>query len=196
MEGCGHCESAKIALDSEINSGIIRKIPHTNAPADLRAFPHFVNNDNGKAVTGWPRNKEELYKQLDYVVQNTPFQDFQAQMEQQQAQQVFLDQLRYAEQQQAQEQAQQQAHQQAQQVFLDQLRYAEPPTLPPMFDQIGYAPQLPPKEFFEHFGMEKCSSYPVVETMQTVSTDVLYHKHTGGYSKLNDCWVKKADYTS
>ena len=37
---------------------------------------------------------------------------------------------------------------------------------------------------------------PVVEHMETVSTDVLYRHHTGGYSKLSNCWVKQPHYTA
>jgi len=36
----------------------------------------------------------------------------------------------------------------------------------------------------------------VVEHMETVSTDVLYGHHRGGYLKLSDCWVKQPNYTA
>ena len=45
----------------------------------------------------------------------------------------------------------------------------------------------------EMFEME---NFPVVEHMETIPTDVLYHHHTGGYSKLSNCWVKQPDYTA
>lgn len=55
---------------------------------------------------------------------------------------------------------------------------------------------LLPHKRFENFEMENYHSYPVVERMEPVSTDVLYQNHTGGYSKLSNCWVKQANYTA
>ena len=118
MKTCGYCEMAKNVLDKEIKAGIIGEFEHIYAPSGVQAFPHFVNNKNGKTFTGCPRTKDELFLQLDYI---------------------------------------------------------EPPL----------------KEGFE---MESC--YPVVERMETISTDVLYGHHRGGYSTLSECWVKQPNYTA
>ena len=48
----------------------------------------------------------------------------------------------------------------------------------------------------ENYEPESMPYYPVVEHMETVSTDVLYRHHTGGYSKLSNCWVKQPNYTA
>ena len=67
MAGCYHCQMANSALEKEINSGIVGKFAHTDdPPPGIQGFPHFVNNKNGKTVTGWPRTKDELFLQLDY----------------------------------------------------------------------------------------------------------------------------------
>lgn len=58
------------------------------------------------------------------------------------------------------------------------------------FEMMG---NLPPHKRFE---MENFASYPVVEHMEPVSTDVLYRHQAGGYLPLNKCWVKQADYTA
>ena len=136
MTGCYYCQKANEALDPLIKSGKIGKFTHNEKPPPgVQGFPHFVNNKNGKTVTGWPGSEAELFIQLDYIKE-------------------------------------------------------------------GYnvlESHLPPhkrKEFSENFEMENCPSYPVVERMQTIPTDVLYHNQAGGYLTLDKCWVKQPDYTA
>ena len=74
MTGCYYCKMANDALDPLIKagiipaSGIIGKFAHTDKPPPgVQGFPHFVNNKNGKTVTGWPGSEKELFIQLDYI---------------------------------------------------------------------------------------------------------------------------------
>ena len=53
MEGCGFCKKAKDELVDEIASGKVIVKDSKEAPAGVRGFPHFVNEDNGKTVTGF-----------------------------------------------------------------------------------------------------------------------------------------------
>jgi hypothetical protein len=68
MEGCHYSGIANTELDPQIKSGIIGKFAHTDKPPPgVQGFPHFVNNKNGKTVTGWPGSEKELFIQLDYI---------------------------------------------------------------------------------------------------------------------------------
>lgn len=62
------------------------------------------------------------------------------------------------------------------------------------YNQFGILRKMPMKR--ENFEMENSPSYPVVERMDTIPTDVLYRHQTGGYLPLNKCWVKQPDYTA
>jgi hypothetical protein len=151
MKTCGYCEMAKNVLDKEIKAGIIGEFEHIYAPSGVQAFPHFVNNKNGKTFTGCPRTKDELFLQLDYIepLLKESYNTLTSHM----------------------------------------FENVEPFT----YDQCT-------KDNFcnrvERFEMESCPSYPVVERMETISTDVLYGHHKSGYSTLSECWVKQTNYTA
>jgi hypothetical protein len=73
MEGCYYCRMANDELDPLIKAGIIpasgiigKFAPTDNPPPGVQGFPHFVNNKNGKTITGWPGSKQALYDKLDY----------------------------------------------------------------------------------------------------------------------------------
>ena len=66
MEGCGFCEKAKDELVDEIASGKVIIKDSKEAPAGVRGFPHFVNEDNGKTVTGF-KPAALLMKELGVV---------------------------------------------------------------------------------------------------------------------------------
>ena len=59
MEGCDYCTLANDALQAEIDSNEIIKLPSYCARG-VQGFPHFVNPMNGETVTGWPGTKDEL----------------------------------------------------------------------------------------------------------------------------------------
>jgi arsenate reductase-like glutaredoxin family protein len=63
MEGCGFCKKAMEMLRELIERGVIEVVPHTEAPADVRGFPHFMAS-NGKSHTGLPKSPEELMSKL------------------------------------------------------------------------------------------------------------------------------------
>ena len=66
MEGCGFCKKAKDELVDEIASGKVIVKDSKEAPAGVRGFPHFVNEDNGKTVTGF-KPAALLMKELGVV---------------------------------------------------------------------------------------------------------------------------------
>ena len=66
MEGCGFCKKAKDELVDEIASGKVIVKDSKEAPAGVRGFPHFVNEDNGKSVTGF-KPAALLMKELGVV---------------------------------------------------------------------------------------------------------------------------------
>ena len=66
MEGCDFCKKAKDELVNEIASGKVIVKDSKEAPAGVRGFPHFVNEDNGKTVTGF-KPAAQLMKELGVV---------------------------------------------------------------------------------------------------------------------------------
>ena len=38
---CGHCKAARKILRKQIDAGTVKVLPHTKAPAHVRAFPYF-----------------------------------------------------------------------------------------------------------------------------------------------------------
>ena len=66
MKGCGFCKKAEAELANEIASGKVVIKDSKEAPTDVRGFPHFVNEDNGKSVTGF-KPAALLMKELGVV---------------------------------------------------------------------------------------------------------------------------------
>ena len=66
MKGCGFCQKAKDELANEIASGKVVIKDSKEAPTGVRGFPHFVNEDNGKSVTGF-KPAALLMKELGVV---------------------------------------------------------------------------------------------------------------------------------
>ena len=66
MKGCGFCQKAKDELTNEIASGKVVIKDSKFAPTGVRGFPHFVNEDNGKSVTGF-KPAALLMKELGVV---------------------------------------------------------------------------------------------------------------------------------
>ena len=58
MEGCGFCKKAMEMLKELIQRGDIEVVPHTEAPSDVRGFPHFVGSSGSHS--GLPKSPEEL----------------------------------------------------------------------------------------------------------------------------------------
>jgi hypothetical protein len=63
MPGCGFCSKAESELQSEISSGKVKKLPHTQAPSHVNGFPHFTCNN--KSSSGYI-NKKSLFIALNY----------------------------------------------------------------------------------------------------------------------------------
>lgn len=68
--GCGHCVNTEKLLAKEISNGeVIKK--HYSEASEARGFPYFTSIDNpSKTVTGAPSSKEDLYRQLDIIIEN------------------------------------------------------------------------------------------------------------------------------
>jgi len=66
MKGCGFCKKAEAELANEIASGKVVIKDSKFAPTGVRGFPHFVNEDNGKSVTGF-KPAALLMKELGVV---------------------------------------------------------------------------------------------------------------------------------
>ena len=66
MKGCGFCKKAEAELANEIASGKVVIKDSKEAPDGVRGFPHFVNEDNGKTVTGF-KPADLLMKELGVV---------------------------------------------------------------------------------------------------------------------------------
>lgn len=64
MQGCGFCAKAMKMFEQEIAQGKIIVKPNTEAPAEVKGFPHFINTDNGKSQSGLPKDKESLFSIL------------------------------------------------------------------------------------------------------------------------------------
>jgi glutaredoxin len=172
MTGCPHCDDAERALDPLIKSGVIGPFKHTQKPpAGVQGFPHFVNNKNGKTVTGWPGSEEELFRQLGYIKEN--FTNGMGNVSEYNLP----------------------PHKREQ--FSENYLYNKNPYMDTNVSRTLYARNFrrPPIKR-ENFEMENSPSYPVVERMDTIPTDVLYHHQAGGYLPLNKCWVKQPDYTA
>jgi len=64
MEGCGHCNTAKNTLMNEIKNGIDVLKSQSEAPSNVRGFPHFEYKD--RSMSGAPASAAILFKELDY----------------------------------------------------------------------------------------------------------------------------------
>ena len=256
MEGCYHCTTAKEFLQAEIDSNQIILLPSYCAEG-VQGFPHFVNPNNGKTLTGCPKSKEDLFERLDYkenfMMSSYPLYehytgDGYLQLKEdygrggfspQQLCQInctreaqnsgftkdswFYNTVRAncVERQRCSSLATVNSAPQTTQT-------TQPPqTLPPKTTQPRSCQQIQNdcytaaanmfrgnlnesnrnNEYVdcvrrancpssENYEPESMPCYPVVEHMETVSTDVLYRHHTGGYSKLSNCWVKQPHYTA
>jgi glutaredoxin len=62
MQGCGFCAKAMEMLRELIESGVVDVVPHTEAPSDVRGFPHFELN--GASHSGLPESPEALMSKL------------------------------------------------------------------------------------------------------------------------------------
>lgn len=62
MQGCGFCGKAMEMLRELIESGVVDVVPHTEAPSDVRGFPHFELN--GVSHSGLPSSPEALMSKL------------------------------------------------------------------------------------------------------------------------------------
>jgi glutaredoxin len=63
MPGCGFCNKAKELLKDQINSGLVKVLPHTEAKG-VSGFPHFESN--GKNVSGLAfKSFDELKQKLE-----------------------------------------------------------------------------------------------------------------------------------
>uniref|UniRef100_A0A6C0LY30 Glutaredoxin domain-containing protein n=1 Tax=viral metagenome TaxID=1070528 RepID=A0A6C0LY30_9ZZZZ len=70
MEGCPHCERAKILLEEEIKNNKVTVIQHLDAPKGVSSFPYFTAGD--KVFVGSPSNKTVLFQKLGlYQVMET-----------------------------------------------------------------------------------------------------------------------------
>ncbi len=75
MQGCGFCAKAMKMLEHEIAQGKIIVKPNTEAPAEVKGFPHFINTDNGKSQSGLPKDKESLFSILQAEGAAAPSRD-------------------------------------------------------------------------------------------------------------------------
>ena len=66
MDGCGFCQKAKSELANDIASGLVIIKGQKEAPPGVNGFPHFVNEKNGKAVSGF-RPREKLFAELEIL---------------------------------------------------------------------------------------------------------------------------------
>lgn len=69
MKGCGYCVKSKELFSDEIIQGTIVVLPSSEAPTGTKAFPFFINKENGLTFLGYPGNKEKLYNKLNVALQ-------------------------------------------------------------------------------------------------------------------------------
>ena len=181
MEGCHHCVTAKTELQTKIDAGEIRLLSQKDAPQHVKGFPYFelvdANNNVLKTSTGWS-SKQNLYNNLGLAYIET-YDNYEfGQNYQDPNQQNYLA-MNYPN--------------------YDQ-NYHDPNYAQTYHDPNyqNYIAMNDPN-YAQNYDMnhqKHHNMFPVVEHMETVSTDVLYHHRTGGYSKLSNCWVKQPDYTA
>lgn len=188
MTGCYHCQTANEALDPLIQSGKIGKFTHNQQPPPgVQGFPHFVNNKNGKTVTGWPGSEEELFRQLGYIKENyDPKYDplkRRAELKKENFDEAEREKCRQ--------------NCVTNKTILDITKKCRTCSWSCICNSICQNEKGAKLiNFSKKFEMENSPSYPVVERMDTIPTDVLYRHQAGGYLPLNKCWVKQSDYTA
>jgi hypothetical protein len=69
MKGCSYCVKSKELFSDEIAQGTVVVLPSSQAPNGTKAFPFFVNRENGLTYLGYPGNKETLYNKLNAALQ-------------------------------------------------------------------------------------------------------------------------------
>ena len=203
MEGCYYCKMSNDAIYPQIQSGIIGKFAHTDQPpAGVQGFPYFVNNKNGKTVAGWPSSKQALYDELEYTEPILKEQYIETPSPSPSpSPYTVCNNVCY-------ENTKKAGFKENTVAFTSQwYSCMSKNRCFDLFDTLMQTPTQTPtptqtqtqsakrEGFSENFEMD-FSSFPVVENMETIPTDVLYHNHKGGYSKLSNCWVKQPDYTA
>ena len=178
MEGCPHCVTAKSELKSLIDSCKITEFSQKEAPIGVKGFPYFeLVDSNGKVLktsTGWA-GKDTLFGNLGtyekYESEPTEAMVFNCMKE------SYIPPRKEA----------------VKEGYESNPKVAKQVLKKPVVDNISESRNFFKEKKLEMFEME---NFPVVEHMETIPTDVLYHHHTGGYSKLSNCWVKQPDYTA
>ena len=61
MSGCHFCTKAKNLLKSAIESGEVELIPASEAPTDVRGFPHFTFKD--QSHSGLPKLERRVIRE-------------------------------------------------------------------------------------------------------------------------------------
>jgi hypothetical protein len=69
MPGCIYCKKSKELFSDEIENGSIVLLPSSEAPTGTKAFPFFLNKDNGLSYLGFPSSKTNLYNKLNAALQ-------------------------------------------------------------------------------------------------------------------------------
>lgn len=176
MNGCGHCDNAKDALASEINSGKIKVLSNLEAPQGVQGFPHFVNTENKKTLTGWPGSKDNLIQRLEFKefyhadddiddFFNTPIKDIYGKppIPQNPAWDAAVK------------------------------KVADKAALAASQKPAGGVNNF--NSGHENYEHESMPIYPVVQSMENIPPAMHYYQGDG-YSKLSNCWVKRPDFTS
>ena len=192
MQGCHYCVTAKNELQNLIDCGKVIELGHEGAlNKGVQGFPYFELVDDNKVLKtsrGWA-GKANLFNDLGYTPTCENYQENYLDMNHQNTDMnhQYTDMNQYMNHQ----------NYHMNNPITDMMNHQNTDMNQYMNHQNYHMNnQITDMMNHQNTDMNHQVNSTVVEHMETVSTDVLYGHHRGGYLKLSDCWVKQPNYTA